>query len=145
MENRTIRRSNRNRQRILHLQLALVLTLTLLIAAFRSDVHYASSLEVQARGQELIEMPHISPSDHKQEEPPPARPPVPVEVPDDTIVETSDLLLDPIKIEIRFSSGRSSRRTAQACSGRACAHGLCRTDAGTHWWHRVADENDLLS
>ena len=72
----------------------MVLTLTVLIVAFRLDMSVDDSFEVQLAEQEVVQMEEIQQTQQIEKPPPPPRPTVPVEVPDDEVLDDVELDLD---------------------------------------------------
>jgi protein TonB len=78
----------------LYAQIGLVLSLTLLIVAFRVDMSTQSSFQVQMEEQETVDMKQIQQTQQEKEPPPPPKPPVPMEVPNDEVIEQDDVDFD---------------------------------------------------
>ena len=76
------------------LQLGLISALLLLNVAFRVDFERGDAMEFEQMEQELVRMEEILQTKQIQNPPPPPRPPVPVEVPNDEILEDDALDLD---------------------------------------------------
>ncbi len=81
------------------LQIGMVVALALLIAAFRVHFNPETELDVEIQGPEVVEMEQIEQTKQVAKPPPPPRPPVPIEVPNDEVLE--DEILD-IDAEISF-------------------------------------------
>lgn len=71
----------------------------LLILAFRAQFNPESSLNVDIQGPEVVEMEQVEQTKQVEKPPPPPRPPVPIEVPNDEVLD--DVALD-IDSEINF-------------------------------------------
>ncbi len=81
-------------RRVLYLQLGLATALVCTTLAFRLPVHVSSSFEVVEVRQELVAMEEVQQTRQQLLPPPPPRPPVPVEVPDDVVLDDMELDLD---------------------------------------------------
>lgn len=77
-----------------HLQIGMILTLLVFIVLFRSELSLNQDIVFEAQEQELIEMEEIVQTEQLENPIPPMRPPVPVEVPNDEIIDDIDLNLD---------------------------------------------------
>jgi periplasmic protein TonB len=75
-------------------QLGLVGALLLTIAAFNFDINPTGDQDFAMAQQELVMMEEIVQTQQLEKPPPPPRPPVPVEVPNDAILDDADLELD---------------------------------------------------
>ena len=78
----------------LFIEMGMVLTLSLLIIAFRLDLRANSDFDVTLAEQELVQMEEIIQTLQQEKPPPPPRPPIPVEVPNDEILDDDELELD---------------------------------------------------
>ena len=78
----------------LFVMVGMVLALGLLITAFRIDFQAEDDFEIVMEEQEVVEMEEIQQTKQEVTPPPPPRPPVPVEVPNDEILEDEALDLD---------------------------------------------------
>ena len=80
----------------LRMQIGLIAALLIVIAFVRTPLNRSeAAIAFTAVGQEVIQMEEIVQTQHIQKPPPPPpRPPVPVEVPNDEIIEGDDLDLD---------------------------------------------------
>ncbi|MEX0994327.1 MAG: energy transducer TonB [Balneolaceae bacterium] len=76
------------------LQIGLLVTLILFIVAVKLDLRSGEAPEYTLEEQEVIEMEEIIQTKHLETPPPPPRPPVPVEVPNDEILEDMDINID---------------------------------------------------
>lgn len=98
LENRLAarRRAFRLRQRryAMHLQVGLLAALVLVISAFQLRLDRGDLEDYTPLKQELVTMEEIVQTRQQAKPPPPPRPPVPVEVPDDAIIEEDELDLD---------------------------------------------------
>jgi protein TonB len=74
--------------------LGMVLSLIIFIVLFRVDFNFANNTEFQIIEQEVIQMEEVVQTEQQSKPPPPPRPPVPVEVPNDQILDDIDLNLD---------------------------------------------------
>jgi len=74
--------------------LGVILSLIIFIALFRVDLNFANTNVFQIIEQEIIQMEEVIQTEQQQKPPPPPRPPVPVEVPNDQILDDLDLNLD---------------------------------------------------
>ena len=86
-------RAQRGRYAI-HLQIGFAVALLLVISAFQLQIHPAETQTLTLMQQELVTMEEIIQTRQQITPPPPPRPPVPVEVPNDEIIEEDDLDLD---------------------------------------------------
>ena len=84
----------RNREHMSSLQVGVILAVTLTIGAFRVDVSIDPPDEIVQSEQELVRMEEIKQTVQIEKPPPPPRPPVPVAVPDEMVLDNSDLALD---------------------------------------------------
>ncbi len=78
----------------LYMEAGLIVTLGILIVAFRADWSNKSDFEIVLPEQEQITMEEIQQTEQIEQPPPPPKPPVPVEVPNDEILEDDILDLD---------------------------------------------------
>ncbi len=78
----------------LYIEIGLVATLGILILAFRVDWSPKDDFEIVMPEQEQINMEEIQQTTQIEQPPPPPKPPVPVEVPNDEILEDEALDLD---------------------------------------------------
>ena len=76
------------------LELGLVVVLIIFIAAMKVDFRSAAQDTDLTEEQEVVEMEEIERTKQEEKPPPPPRPQVPVEVPNDEIVEDQDINLD---------------------------------------------------
>lgn len=76
------------------LQIGLLITLVIFIIAVKVDITSKEAREYTLEEQEVIEMEEIIQTRHIETPPPPPRPPVPVEVPDDEIIEDVDIQIN---------------------------------------------------
>lgn len=76
------------------IQMGLIGALALVAAAFNLDYNPGSDLDFRMSEQELVAMEEIAQTLQRVQPPPPPRPPVPVEVPNDDILEDEVLDLD---------------------------------------------------
>lgn len=83
----------RNRYRI-YVEVGLVLSLLLLIAAFSLDLRQEETVLPPQQEQEVVQMEEIKQTTQVEKPPPPPKPPVPVEVPNDEVLEDEELNLD---------------------------------------------------
>jgi periplasmic protein TonB len=75
-------------------EIGMIAALGVLIVAFRMDWSTDSSFEVVEQDQEIVEIEEIQQTQQIEQPPPPPRPPVPIEVPNDEILEDDFLDLD---------------------------------------------------
>jgi protein TonB len=78
----------------LYVEIGMFLTLVVLIVAFRLDMTADNGFEVTTTEQEVVQMEEIIQTQQIEKPPPPPRPPVPVEVPNDEVLDDEDLDLD---------------------------------------------------
>ncbi len=78
----------------IYVQVGLVVALLLLIVAFRIDIQTNSDFEAVVQEQEVVEMEEIQQTEQQVEPPPPPRPPVPMEVPNDQVLEDTEVDFD---------------------------------------------------
>ncbi len=76
----------------MYLQAGMIFTLLVMIGLFRAPFYGGDPLDFTPPEQELVEMEEIIQTEQIETPPPPPRPPVPVEVPNDEIIE--DEILD---------------------------------------------------
>jgi protein TonB len=79
---------------LLRLQASVVLALLLTVGAFRVQYHPSTQFEIAEATQQDVVMEEIVQTDHIAKPPPPPRPPVPIEVPNDELIEEVALDLD---------------------------------------------------
>ena len=80
----------------IYMEVGFIVTLLLLIAAFRVNVTREEPEEIVMEEQEQIQIEEIVRTKLERQPPPPPRPPVPVEKPDDEVLEDIELKLDAI-------------------------------------------------
>lgn len=78
----------------LYIQAGMLIALALLVVAFRLDMSVEEKFEVSLSDQEVVQMEEMVQTAQQEKPPPPPRPPVPVEVPNDEILEDDVLDLD---------------------------------------------------
>src|SRR5690625_4608854 len=78
----------------LYIQIGMIVALILLITAFRLDLRTESNFEIVEQEQEIVQIEEIQQTQQIEQPPPPPRPPVPIEVPNDEILEDDFLDLD---------------------------------------------------
>jgi len=85
----------------LHIEIGLTATLAVLILLFTANFTTEDGFEVVLQEQERVQMEEILQTQQFKKPPPPPRPPVPVEVPNDEILEDEPVLegLDPLEYE----------------------------------------------
>lgn len=82
------------KQYAITLQIGFFLSLGLLIGVFRAPVQTASDFEIMLMDQESVQMEEILRTKQELKAPPPPRPPVPIEVPNEDIIDDVELNLD---------------------------------------------------
>jgi len=75
-------------------EIGLIITLTVFIGLTRIDFAPSDDIEYALQTQDVVEMEEIIQTEQKQMVPPPPRPPVPVAVPNDVIIEDVDIAID---------------------------------------------------
>lgn len=83
----------------LFIEIGLAVALGLLIAAFRAQFNPETNLDIDIAGPEVVEMEQVEQTKQVEKPPPPPRPPVPIEVPNDEVLEDESLDID---AEINF-------------------------------------------
>jgi periplasmic protein TonB len=78
----------------IYVEIGMIAALAVLIVAFRVDWTTESSFEAIDQEQEIVEIEEIQQTQQIEQPPPPPRPPVPIEVPNDEILEDDFLDLD---------------------------------------------------
>ena len=78
----------------IYMEIGLVVTLGILVLAFRMNWSSNSDFEIVLPEQEAITMEEIQQTEQIEQPPPPPKPPIPVEVPNDEILEDEILDLD---------------------------------------------------
>jgi protein TonB len=78
----------------LYIEIGLVVAMALLIAAFRVHFNPDTELNVEISGPEVVQMEQIEQTKQIAKPPPPPRPPVPIEVPNDEVLEEDVLEFD---------------------------------------------------
>lgn len=86
--------TNLRDQYAIHLEIGLVLSLALLIVAFHVDLSASEDFRVRMEEQETISMKQVQQTQQEKKPPPPPRPPVPVEVPNNQVIEQQDVNFD---------------------------------------------------
>ncbi len=76
------------------IEIGLVVSLALLIAAFRVEYNPDTTFEIKEEQTIVVEMEEIEQTQQIEKPPPPPRPPVPIEVPNDEILEDEALDID---------------------------------------------------
>jgi len=76
------------------LQLGLILSLAILIGLTKITITPSGQQDFVLYEQEIIEMEEIIQTRQQERVPPPPRPPVPVEVPNDVIIDDVDIMID---------------------------------------------------
>lgn len=87
-------RADLQRSYPIYVKVGLVLALLLLVLAFRVDIRRERGFEIVMQKQEVVHVEEIVQTHQEMKPLPPPRPPVPVEVPNDEIIETEPLNLD---------------------------------------------------
>lgn len=82
-------------------EVGLIITLMVFIGLTRINFEPGEEQEITLKSQEVVEMEEIVQTKQQPPVPPPPRPPVPVEVPNDVIIEDVDIHID---AEMDFSS-----------------------------------------
>lgn len=93
-DERARRHSERGRNHVRNLQLGIVAALVLVTASFRVDLRSDEGANYATTEQEVVVMEEIAQTRQIERPPPPPRPPVPVEVPNDAILDDVELDLD---------------------------------------------------
>lgn len=75
----------------LYIQVGMVLALAILVTAFNVSYDSRGDFEVQLEEQDVVEMEEIQQTEQEVTPPPPPRPPVPLEVPNDEVVEDQEV------------------------------------------------------
>lgn len=78
----------------LHLEIGLVLSLLILVLAFQFTMTPRQEFDVRLEKQEVVQMEDIQPTEQKAQAPAPPAPSVPVEVPNDYVLEQEPIDLD---------------------------------------------------
>lgn len=78
----------------LTIQIGLIAALALLVGFFRAPLEREDTFEITLVEQEAVQMEEIRQTKQELRPPPPPRPPVPIEVPNDEIIEDIELNLD---------------------------------------------------
>lgn len=78
----------------LYIEIGLVAALLVLILAFKVDWRPSSDFEVVMDDQEIVQIEEVQQTRQEVAPPPPPAPPVPIEVPNDEILDDTDLNLD---------------------------------------------------
>lgn len=87
-------RADLRRRYAFFFELGLAVALLLLIAAFRIDVRLENDSDFTVSEPEIVPLEDMPQSKHIEKPPPPPRPPVPIEVPNDALLEDEDILID---------------------------------------------------
>jgi protein TonB len=93
-DERARRHGERGRVYVRNLQAGFVAALLLVTGSFRIDLRPAGDLDFAVADQEVVVMEEIAQTRQLERPPPPPRPPVPVEVPNDAILDDVELDLD---------------------------------------------------
>jgi protein TonB len=94
MSVRKTTRADLRRHYAIYVEVGLIAALSILIAAFRLDWSPDTDFDLVMSEQEQIEMEEVQQTQQIDQPPPPPRPPVPVEVPDDEVLDDEVLDLD---------------------------------------------------
>lgn len=78
----------------LHLEIGLIFSLAVLVVAFQVDFSTSEGFHVQMEQQETVDMRQVQQTKQETEPPPPPRPPVPMEVPNNQVVEQQNVNFD---------------------------------------------------
>lgn len=78
----------------IYVEIGLVAALAILIVAFRIDWSSENEFEIVMLDQEQIEIEEIMQTEQIEQPPPPPRPPIPIEVPNDEVLDDEALDLD---------------------------------------------------
>jgi protein TonB len=81
-------------QYYLTLEVGLALALALVVLAFQADLSTSQGFHVQMEEQETVDMRQVQQTQQETKPPPPPRPPVPMEVPNNQVVEQQDVSFD---------------------------------------------------
>lgn len=81
-------------QYYLHLEIGLLLALVALIVAFQADFSTEESFRVRMDEQETVNMKQVQQTQQEKEPPPPPQPPVPMEVPNNQVIEQQNVDFD---------------------------------------------------
>lgn len=76
------------------LELGLVVVLLIFIVAMKVDLVSQTQDDISSEEQEVVQMEDITQTEQEEKPPPPPRPQVPVEVPNDEIIEDQDIEID---------------------------------------------------
>ena len=88
-------RANLRRYYGIYLEIGLILALAALIFLFRAPIRPSEEgFNIELVQQEVVQIEEIQQTQQEAKPPPPPRPPVPVEVPDDVVLDEEDLNLD---------------------------------------------------
>lgn len=79
------------RDYFLYIQVGMVLALAILVTAFNVNYDARGDFQVQLEEQDVVEMEEIQQTEQEVTPPPPPRPPVPLEVPNDEVVEDQEV------------------------------------------------------
>lgn len=100
-KNSEIRFTNQRRPEVdlrryytIFLQLGLIFSLAILIGLTKINIKPSGQQDIVLHEQEIIEMEEIIQTRQQERIPPPPRPPVPVAVPNDVIIEDVDIMID---------------------------------------------------
>lgn len=94
MRNRKKSNADLRKYYTVFLELGLIATLLIFIAAVKVDLHTGESDVNLTEEQEVVEMEDIERTKQEEKPPPPPRPPVPVEVPNDEVLEDQIIDID---------------------------------------------------
>lgn len=75
----------------LYIQIGMVVALLILVGAFNLNYDSRGDFQVMLEEQDVVEMEEIQQTEQEVTPPPPPRPPVPLEVPNDEIIEDQDI------------------------------------------------------
>jgi len=94
MRNRKKSNADLRKYYTVFLELGLIATLLIFIAAVKVDLHTGKQDTNLTEEQEVVEMEDIERTKQEEKPPPPPRPPVPVEVPNDEVLEDQIIDID---------------------------------------------------
>lgn len=78
----------------LHIEIGFLLSFLVLVLAVQVEWSTTKGFKPELKPQERITVTEVTPTDHKQNTPPPPKPPAPIEVPDNRTLETGDVNYD---------------------------------------------------
>jgi len=72
---------------LINIEIGLIASLLVMIGIFNAPIYHTEEQEVKVEDQEVVKMEEVIQTEQQERVPPPPRPPVPTEVPNDEVIE----------------------------------------------------------